>query len=1187
MDSVPKPKRTYKKRDPDAPKRKYTKRIAPAPDQDVLVPEIKVKRKYTRRNIVPLAAPAPSAMSTESPSAMPAPLAEPALMPPVIKPKRKYTRRKVQESLKSPTEANNTTVKKRKINIKTTPIIVQANDMPKLNEKFIELMDTLGFIMRKRKDVMRARAYANAKETIASYPGDITDPSQLKGMKGIGTTIYQKLVDFNANGTLRVMEEHKDLIGKKKAMDVFANIYGVGEKKAEELVDAGILTIEELELRQADVLNAKQRLGLKYYKDILQRIPRSEIQEYEAVFKEAFPAVADSKFEIVGSYRRGLATSGDIDVIITSSDPDVFRVFVDELVKRGIIVEILSRGNAKCLVIAKLPKAEYVRRVDFLYTSPEEYPFSVLYFTGSKEFNTTMRERALSMNYTLNEHGMSVMENKKKGDRVSQVFPDEKSIFDFLGMEYKQPMERLNGDAVVPLVGAVPVVVAAATGKKTRKLKPNVVEPEAVVAAPEAVVVPDAAVAPMQEVVVKAKPKPKVVVQAEIEAVVKVKPKVKAVATEEVAKPKAPAQLKCDRKKADPKDIESFKNDGIKVLESLTEDQLAAMITAANVAFHCQGIPIMTDNEFDIVRDYLQSKYPNNPALTDVGAEIDSGKNKIKLPYEMASMDKIKPDTNVIVSWCAKYKGPYVLSCKLDGVSGMFSTEGPKPKLYTRGDGTVGQDISAMIPKLKLPTDKKDIVVRGEFIIPKAVFHEKYADKFANPRNLVAGIVNQKTHDGRIEDLRFLAYEVIKPAGLKPSEQMALLDTMNVDVVQHRSVPTISNEYMSEVLQDWRKNYTYEIDGVIVSDDNIHPRATGNPDHSFAFKMVLSDQMAESQVVDVIWTASKDGYLKPRVQIMPVKLGGVTIQFATGFNGSFIEENKIGIGAIVQIIRSGDVIPKIQSVTTPAAHAKMPSEEYVWNDTHVDVMLKDATGNTVVLGKNITGFFKGIGVDGMGPGSVDKLIAAGFDSVPKILRMEKADFLKVEGFQDKTATKLMEGIRDKVAAASLATIMAESNKLGRGFSTKRAEAILSAYPTVFEEGERNVAKLVAIDGIEKKSAQAFVDHIPEFLKFLEECGLTDKLKFKVATPAVVDESHPLFGKTIVTSGFRDKDLEEKLKTVGAKMGSGVSKSTFALLVKDMNETSGKVADAKKHGVTIIVREEFLEKYLIGGTKSSP
>ena len=1164
-------KRTYKKRDPDAPKRKYTKRqkVSPnamesppktvesplkaveSPPKIVELPpqpeiQVKPKRKYTKRQKI---------LPNASPKAVELP-PQPEIQ---VKPKRKYTKRqkalpKIVESppkavelplkiVESPPKAmesppqpevsvntkqlSRTTVKKRKINIKTTPIIVQA-DMPKLNEKYIELMDTLGFIMRKRKDAMRARAYANAKETIASYPGVITDPSQLKGMKGIGDTIYQKLVDYTANGTLKVIDENKEIISKKQAMDIFTDIYGVGEKKAEELVDVGILTIEELERRQSDVLNAKQRLGLKYYKDILQRIPRSEIQEYETIFKDAFPSSVDSRFEIVGSYRRGLTTSGDIDVIITSSDPDVFRVFVDELVKRGIIVEILSRGNAKCLVIAKLPNAEYVRRVDFLYTSPEEYPFSVLYFTGSKEFNTAMRERALSMNYTLNEHGLSVMENRKKGERVSQVFPDEKSIFDFLGMEFKQPMERVSGDAVVLLEGAQ---VREPVKKQTRKTKPAEAKPE--------------------------------------EKSPKVQPEVKS--------PEKNQEV-CGRKN---KDIDAFKKDGIKVLESLTEDQLAAMIHAANDAFHCKGAPLMTDNEFDIVRDYLQSKHPNNPALGNVGADVGSGKNKTKLPYEMWSMDKIKPDTNVIVSWSAKYKGPYEISCKLDGVSGMFSTEGLKPKLYTRGDGTVGQDISAMIPKLKLPTDKKDIVIRGEFILPKAVFLEKYADTFANPRNLVAGIVNQKTQDGRVDDLRFLAYEVIKPAGLKPSEQMALLETMNVDVVQHRNVPTISNEYMSEVLQDWRKNYAYEIDGVIVSDDNIHPRTSGNPDHSFAFKMVLSDQMAESQVVDVIWTASKDGYLKPRVQIMPVKLGGVTIQFATGFNAAFIEDNKIGIGAVVQIIRSGDVIPKIQSVTTPATQAKMPSEEYIWNDTHVDVMLRDATGNTVVLGKNVAGFFKGIGVDGMGPGSVDKLIAAGFDSVPKILRMEKADFLKVDGFQDKTATKLMEGIRDKVAAASLATIMAESNKLGRGFSTKRAELILAEYPTVFEEGERNVAKLVAIKGIEKKSAQAFVDHIPEFLKFMEECGLTDKLlQSKVATPAVVDESHPLFGKTILFTGFRDKDLEEKLKAVGAKLGSSVSKNTFAVIVKDMNETSGKVADAKKHGVAVLIREEFVGKYFV-------
>jgi DNA polymerase/3'-5' exonuclease PolX len=308
------------------------------------------------------------------------------------------------------------------------------------------------------------------------YPGDITDPAQLKGMKGIGTTIYQKLVDFQANGTLRVIDENKELIEKKHVMNVFADIYGVGEKKAEELIDAGITTIEELETRQSELLNAKQRVGLKYYNDILQRIPRTEIQEYEVIFKEAFPKVPDASFEIVGSYRRGMANSGDIDVIITSSDACVFRVFVDELVQMGIIVEILSRGEHKCLVIAKLPNAQYARRVDFLYAIPKEYPFSILYFTGSKEFNTTMRERALSMNYTMNEHGLS---DKKSGERVAQLFPDEKSIFELLGMEFKQPMERINGNAVVSIDGttltkanSTQKVKTVKKAKSTKKAKP-------------------------------------------------------------------------------------------------------------------------------------------------------------------------------------------------------------------------------------------------------------------------------------------------------------------------------------------------------------------------------------------------------------------------------------------------------------------------------------------------------------------------------------------------------------------------------------------------------------------------------------------------------------------------------------------------------------------------------------------
>ena len=115
-------------------------------------------------------------------------------------------------------------------------------------------------------------------------------------------------------------------------------------------------------------------------------------------------------------------------------------------------------------------------------------------------------------------------------------------------------------------------------------------------------------------------------------------------------------------------------------------------------------------------------KHPKSKIISDVGAAINK-KGKVKLPYEMWSMDKIKPTTDALDKWLAKYKEPsdYMISAKLDGVSGMYSTEGDESKLYTRGNGKCGQDVSQLIPYLNLPK-QKNVVVRGEFIISKKVF---------------------------------------------------------------------------------------------------------------------------------------------------------------------------------------------------------------------------------------------------------------------------------------------------------------------------------------------------------------------------------------------------------------------------------------------------------------------------------
>ena len=1039
----------------------------------------------------------------------------------IIETKKTENKRLIKRSLKTPIELEIMEEKKR------------------YNEEFIDLMEKLNTIMSKQGEPFRARAYQKAQETLMAYPDDIYTTSQLKGKPGIGPTIIDKLDEYIKTGTLRVLEKEKT-----NPINILSDIYGVGPKKAQELVDANIKTIDELRTRQDELLNDTQKIGLKYYEQILERIPRTEIEQYEKIFTEQFDKVAknfpDSKFEIVGSYRRGAQTSGDIDIIITGKTGGIYNAFVDELLKTKIILEVLSRGSSKTLVIAKLPGLENTaRRIDFLYSPPNEFPFAILYFTGSKAFNTVMRQYALDKGYTFNEHGIYKLENKKKGAKIEKGFKTEKDIFDFLGLQFKTPIERRDGRDIIPYTDV---------GENKQGVGFN--DPTLEVETEEII--------PVKKNTTLKKRKPSTKPKVELEIIDDNEAKVSPSETEIV-------QI-----------IEQFKHNGIKVLEQLNEKQLGDIIRIANSKYYNQT-PIMTDNQYDIIKEFIEHKFPDNAIVTEIGAEVE--RNKVKLPYEMGSMDKIKPDTGALSLWMSKYKGPYVLSCKLDGVSGLYTTEGTKPKLYTRGNGKVGQDISHLIPFLRLPKTK-GVVIRGEFIIPKKVFDEKYGTIFANPRNMVAGIINHTHISDAINDLHFVAYEVIVPQK-KPTEQMDFLGTINVERVLFRNTDTLSNEILSEILVEWRKSYAYEIDGVIVTNDGIYSRKSGNPDHAFAFKMVLSDQIAEAKVVDVLWTPSKDGYLKPRVQIEPINLGGVTIEFATGFNGAFIQDNKIGIGTTIELIRSGDVIPYIKSVTVPAEEAKMPSVPFKWNDTHVDIMLENALEDSTVKEKNITGFFRGIGVEGLSSGNISRLIKSGFSTVPEIIHMSEADFLTVEGFKGKLANKIYTGIHQKLQEATIITLMAASNIFGRGFSEKKMELVMNKIPTILvsnETKEEKIANIALIKGMAVKTAEAFVEKIEDFKKFLTDCGLEDKLVNKSIKN--IDHSHPLFDKSIVLTGTRNSHIIEFLKNIGAKQGSNVSKNTFLVIAKNKDDDTGKAEEARKLNIPIISVEEFIQKYSI-------
>uniref|UniRef100_A0A6C0F7F8 DNA-directed DNA polymerase n=1 Tax=viral metagenome TaxID=1070528 RepID=A0A6C0F7F8_9ZZZZ len=1052
----------------------------------------------------------------------------------------------------------------------------------RLNETLVEMLEKMSKLMNKKGDMMRSRIYGKAADSVLSVREDITDIEQVKGKPNIGPTMLSKMKEYIETGTLSVLEKEKS-----NPLLWLTDIHGIGPKKAGELIQKGIRNIEQLKERKEELLNNVQKMGLKYYDDVSKPIPRGDIDMFKKMFDEEFKKVAeeDSKYEIVGSYRRGKKASGDIDVIITSKNQEIFKKFVDSLKEKNIIVEILSYGNTKALVIGKLQPDSTARRIDFMYTPPDEYPFAILYFTGSKAFNTVMRGHALKMGISLNEHGMyEKQQGKEKGKKLDKKFTTEKEIFDDLQLKFKEPELRKDGSSVEPIK---PVIEEKPKqdkqeGPKLGKLKRKYTKKKKIT-------IHESELPELVPIVSQEPPKKKEEENKE-EMVVSTRSSTK--------KEKNKTRKKRVLKEDNTQDIEKmpkmnvkkaelimsqFKEQGIEVLEKMKEKDLQDFIQILNAQYYNTKKAMATDTEYDIIKELMERKYPKNTILEEVGAKID--KNKVKLPYEMASMDKIKPDTNALFNWKNKYGGPYVLSCKLDGVSGLYSTEGEEPKLYTRGNGIEGQDISYLIETLDLPKEK-NIVVRGEFIIPKSVFEKKYKSKFANARNLVSGIINSKTLDKKAKDLHFVAYEVVNPQ-MRPAEQMEKLQEIGHEVVMNKTYEDITNELLSTLLVDWRTNYEYEIDGVIVSDNKIHVRKSGNPDYAFAFKMVISDQVAEVKVLDVIYSISKSGYIKPRVRIEPVKLGGVTIEYATGFNGKFIEDNKIGVGAIIEIIRSGDVIPYIKSVIQPAEQAKLPDMSYHWNETHVDMILDEIDDNEAVIEKNITAFFTSLKVDGLSEGNVKRIMKAGFKTIPTIILMKETDFEGIEGFKEKMIKKIYNGIQTKVKNASLVEIMAASNMLGRGLGLKKMKPIIEKYPDILTSSHSEEEKkdmLMSVDNIGKENANAFVSNIPKFMNFLKDAKLTDKLKSELKNTIEVKESstkdtnHPLYDKHIVMTKVRDKYITEQLKKIGAHLDDNIGKNTNILITKSKEDVSNKTKKANEMKIPIMVPAEFVKTY---------
>jgi DNA polymerase beta len=318
-------------------------------------------------------------------------------------------------------------------------------------EIILEKLTILADEKKSKNEIFRYRAYKNAIQSIKDYDNDINDIKDLDKISGLSKTgsIRKKIIELINTGNISQIQN----IGNEiNIIQELSNIYGVGPSKANELVNKyEIKSIEDLKNKYKNdnsILNNKQKIGLDYYEDLLKRIPQKEMIKHEDFiikFIKNIDINNDLIYEITGSYRRGAIDSGDIDVLCSTknNNTELFNKIIEDLESEKYIQETLAKGDKKFMGICKLPRYRSSRRLDMIYTKKEYYPFALLYFTGSGQFNVDMRNHAITLGYSLSEYGL-----KKDGefiDNNGKLFETEEDIFKFLRIKYIKPEDRKAG----------------------------------------------------------------------------------------------------------------------------------------------------------------------------------------------------------------------------------------------------------------------------------------------------------------------------------------------------------------------------------------------------------------------------------------------------------------------------------------------------------------------------------------------------------------------------------------------------------------------------------------------------------------------------------------------------------------------------------------------------------------------
>lgn len=603
----------------------------------------------------------------------------------------------------------------------------------------------------------------------------------------------------------------------------------------------------------------------------------------------------------------------------------------------------------------------------------------------------------------------------------------------------------------------------------------------------------------------------------------------------------------------------------------MTETQtLVERLTEYNSAYRA-GAPLVTDAQYDELIAQLRELAPEHPFLQRVEPETFSGKREVRHPSPMLSTEKAYTPEELerFVTRVAKEAAEigvsevrYRVTAKLDGLAGRDDGA----VFATRGNGDVGYEVSSAFAKGMIPLGGRGRGV-GEMVIRQSYFQEHLAGKFEHPRNLVVGIVSSDTVNDFAKQaladgvVHFVPYSELPCWEGSGAELLARMDT-------------ITTELSAQV--------DYPLDGMVVEvlDEDVR-RTMGATSHHYRWQIAVKrkGETALTRVEEVVWQVGRTGKVTPVLLIEPVNISGATIRRVTGHNAGFLQKKGLGPGAEVEIIRSGEVIPKIEDVLV-AAHVDLPETCPSCGaalETDGDFLVCPNGNCTAQAVQAIEHWFKTLGnADWFGEKSIQKIVAAGHTTLESVYTLTAQDFVAM-GFGPGQSVNLEEALglsRSKEVEDWRFMAAFGIEDLGRGDSRKLLEEF--TLEDVFSVSEQQIAGVHGFGVLTAKSISEGLRQRCGCFQHLMAMGFSLKRTGK-ALPKV-ESFNPLAGKHIVFTGKMEigsrDDMEQQARELGAIVQSSVNSKTN-YLVCGANVGASKMNKAKACGTEVVTEQNYL------------